>query len=188
MPKRLQGALLIGGIVILVILLTDIGVAVVATTHGSTPAKIVRVQARPYSLTVSLYRDPANAGYALPFIITSTQPLTYMVTSLPDSGVDATAVRASIGPDATNPNGVEGVAEITVQGRWQLHIVATGPEGQGSTNVPFTATVLPILPVWLGWPLGSIPLVGLFFFLFMQARRWKQLMADQQTAEKFHSA
>jgi hypothetical protein len=80
------------------------------------------------------------------------------------------------------------VAEITVQGRWHLHIVAIGPSGQGSVDVPVTATVLPLLPVWLGWPIGSLPLVGLFFFLLMQSGRWKRLMANQQTAEKSRSA
>lgn len=127
MQKLLQLVLLVGGIVVLVVLLADIALSVVVTTHGPTPARIMHVQAGPYPLTVRLYKDPANAGYALPFAITSTQPLTYAVTSLPDRSVDATAVRASIGPDAMNQIGVQGVAEITVQGRWQLHIVATGP-------------------------------------------------------------
>ena len=117
MQKLLHLVLLAGGSVVLVALLADIALSVVATTHGPTPARIMHVQAGPYPLTVSLYKDPANAGYVLPFAVVSTQPLTYAVTSVPVRNVDATAVRASISPDITNKHGVQGVAEITVQGR-----------------------------------------------------------------------
>jgi len=171
MRRILQIVLLVGGVLALLALFADIAVSLASTAHGSTPAKIVHVQAGPYPLTVSLYKDPADAGYALPFAIASTRPLTYDVNTLPDHGVSATAVRATISPDVNTKNGVQGTAEITVRGNWQLHIVASGPQGVGAADVPITVTAPSVIPSWLGWLIGAIPLIGLFAFLFMQRGR-----------------
>ena len=125
--------------------------SIAATTHGSTPARVVQVQAGPYPLTVSLYTYPAHASYALPFAIAPQQSikgtLTYEVSSIPDpSDVPATPVRASLGPDSNVRNGVQGDAEITVQGWWSLVIIVTGSAGQGEAVVPITATAPPAIP------------------------------------------
>ena len=69
MPKVAQHLLLALGIFALIVLGTEIGLSVAATQHGSTPAKVDTVQAGPYSLKLSLYTDPAHAGFALPFAI-----------------------------------------------------------------------------------------------------------------------
>ena len=150
--------------------------SIVATTHGSTPARVVQVEAGPYPLTVSLYTYPAHASYALPFAIAPQQslsgPLTYDVSSIPDpSDVPATPVRASLSPDANVRNGVQGDAEITVQGKWTLDIVVTGSAGQAEAFVPVTATAPPAIPTWLGWVIGCIPLYGLLVFLLLQRGR-----------------
>ncbi|MBO0783416.1 MAG: hypothetical protein J2P37_31785, partial [Ktedonobacteraceae bacterium] len=171
MRKGFQFVLLVCGIVALVALLTDIGLSLAATTHGATPAKVVRVQAGPYPLTVSLYKDPANAGYALPFAISSTQPLTYDVTTDPDGSIPATMVRASLSPDPASNKTVQGTAEITVQGQWLLHIEASGPQGQGTADVPLTAVAPPAIPEWLGWLIAGLPIVALLLFLSTQRAR-----------------
>ncbi len=150
--------------------------SIAATTHGSTPACVVQVQAGPNPLTVSLYTYPAHASYALPFAIAPQQSLrsklTYTVTSIPDpSDVPATPVRASLSPDPNVPGGVQGAAEITVQGTWALDIVVTGSAGQGEALVPITATTPPAIPTWLGWVIGGILLYGLLVFLLVQRGR-----------------
>ena len=72
--------------------------------------------------------------------------------SIPDpSDVPATPVRASLSPDPNVRNGVQGAAEITVQGKWALDIVVTGSAGRGEASVPLTATAPPAIPTWLGW-------------------------------------
>src|SRR5258707_3038109 len=111
-----------------------------ATTHGSTRVRVVQVHAGPYPLTVSLYTYPAHASYALPFAIAPQRSisgtLTYDVSSIPDeSDAPATPVRASLSPDPNVRNGVQGDAEITVQGLWTLDIVVTGSSGQGEAVV-----------------------------------------------------
>lgn len=176
MFKTFQFFLLAVGVLALLAVLGEIGYSVAATTHGSTPVRVVHVQAGPYPLTVNLYTYPAHASYALPFSIAPQQAvngtLTYDVLSVPDpSDVPATPVRASVAPDPNVHNGVQGNAEITVQGGWTLDIVVNGAAGSGEASVPIVATASPAIPTWLGWTIGLIPLCGLFVFLLMQRGR-----------------
>lgn len=101
LPQRL---LLAVGLVALAALLVEIVLTVAATTHGSQPARVVRVDAGPYPLRVSLYTDPARAGFAVPFAIAPVgQPeggLTYAVTSQPGPGVDATSIDDGVSADS----------------------------------------------------------------------------------------
>ncbi|HEV2582456.1 MAG TPA: hypothetical protein VGT44_16485, partial [Ktedonobacteraceae bacterium] len=154
MPKPFQFLLLAVGVLALIAVGGEITYSIVATTHGSTPVRVVQAQAGPYPLTVSLYTYPAHASYALPFAIAPQHPasgtLTYAVNSIPDpSDVPATPVRASISPDPNIHNGIQGDAEITVQGTWYLDITVTGPAGQGEALVPILATAPPAIPSWL---------------------------------------
>ncbi|HZR42967.1 MAG TPA: hypothetical protein VFB12_22800 [Ktedonobacteraceae bacterium] len=156
----------------------DLTYSIVATTHGRTPARVVQVQAGPYPLVVSLYTDPAHAGYAMPFAVAPAQPvdgtLSYQVTSIPSRGdVSATAVRATISPDASVRNGIQGDAEITVQGRWTLQITVIGPAGTSEAAVPLIANaVAPAIPGWLAWLIGGVPFYALLVFLL--ASRWRK--------------
>ena len=166
------------GVIALVAVLVDLGVSIAATQHGTTHVRVVLVTAGPYPLTLNLYKYPADAGYALPFaIIPQTQDtLTYNVTSEPAEDVHATSVRAGLTSDGHN--GVNGAAEIPVQGDWSLHIVVNGPAGSGMADVPIVATAPPAIPLWLGWLVGLIPIYGLFAFLLSQRRR-KQAIVEK---------
>jgi hypothetical protein len=180
MAKPFQFLLLACGVIALLVVGGEVIYSIAATTHGSTPARVVQEQAGPYQLTVSLYTYPAHASYALPFAIAPQQPvngtLSYDVTSIPDqSDVPATPVRASLSTDPNVHNGVQGDAEITVQGRWYLNIVVTGSAGRGEAFVPITATAPPAIPSWLGWFIGFIPLYGvLIFLLVLRSRKSKK--------------
>ncbi len=175
MGKPLQWILLALGVIALVVLTIELAISVAATTHGSTPERLMHVQAGPYPLTVSLYTYPAQASYALPFAIAPQHALagtlSYAVNSVPDpSDVPATAVRATFDSNPAVRNGVQGYAEITVQGKWTLDIVVTGSAGRGEVSVPFLATAPPPIPLWLGWAIGGIPFYGLLGFLLFQRR------------------
>jgi hypothetical protein len=176
MAKPFQFLLLAVGVIILLVVGGEIIYSIAATTHGSTPERVMQVQAGPYPLTVSLYTYPAHASYALPFAIaplrSTSGTMSYTVTSIPDpSDVPATPVRASLSADPSVRNGVQGAAEITVQGTWALDIVVTGSAGQGEASVPIIATAPPAMPTWLGWTIGYIPLYGLLVFLLSQRGR-----------------
>ncbi|HEY0755424.1 MAG TPA: hypothetical protein VGD98_15815 [Ktedonobacteraceae bacterium] len=185
MAKPFQFLLLAFGVVALLAVVGEITYSLLATTHGNTPVRVVQVQAGPYPLTVNLYTYPAHASYALPFAIAPQHPvagtLTYDVVSVPGSNdVPATPVRASLSADSNVVNGVQGNAEITVQGAWTLDIVVTGSAGRGEARVDIIATAPPPIPLWLGWAIGFIPLVGLLAFLFSQ--RTRKIKQEQSVA------
>jgi hypothetical protein len=170
MHKILQQGLLALGVIALVALLADIVYSLVMTAHTSTPARVVQVKAGSYPLTVSFSRDPASAGYALPFTISAPQALTYKVTSEPTKEIDATPVSASISP-GSNPNEVLGNAEVTVRGLWKLHILVNGPQGSGEAIIPIQVSAPPAIPAWSGWLIGGgLPLACFLVFLIMQMR------------------
>jgi hypothetical protein len=148
---------------------------VAAANQVGPPVRVVRVDSVPYPLVVRLYRDPAIAGYALPFAIAPQTPtsdhLTYSALSDPGYFVHATRVRASLSPDPAVPNGVRGTAEITVRGPWTLVIFVRGPAGVGTAYVPLRAEVAGWLPPALGWPIGLAPVLAMLAFIFARARR-----------------
>src|SRR5947209_10441285 len=159
MAKPFQFLLLAFGVIALLAVGGEIMYSIAATTHGSTPARVVQVQAGPYPLTVSLYTYPAHASYALPFAIAPRHSiggtLTYDVTSIPDeSDVPATPVRASLSPDPNVHNGVQGDAEITVKGLWSVAIIVTGSAGGAEADGAITATASPSIPTWRCWCIG----------------------------------
>jgi len=173
--------LLIIGVVGLGVVLIDLVISIAATFPGTTPARVDHVTAGPYHLAVSLYTNPANAGYALAFAVAPTQAvdgsLTYHTYSLPGQGVDATPIRATFHADANVRNGIQGAAEIIVKGPWTLQVTVNGSAGQGVANIPITATALPPIPVWLGWSIGFVPFYVLCVFFVMQLSR------DKKTAQ-----
>jgi len=180
MPLYAQRLLLAIGLVALAALLIEIGLTVAATTHGSQPVRVVQVAAGPYPLRVSLYTDPARAGFALPFAIAPVeQPggLTFAVTSRPGPGVSATSVSDAVAADPSVPGGVQGAAEVPVQGTWFLDIAVDGSRGPATTDVRFQATAPPAIPYWLGWVIGFIPFYGLLGFLALQRPRRRAAMS-----------
>lgn len=168
----LQRILLLAGVIALVIVLIDGAYSIAATIPGTTPARVEHVTAGPYHLIINMYTYPANAGFALPFAIAPEQTvngaLTYHIDSLPGKSVDAVPVRATFSADPKIHNGIQGAAEITVEGPWTMQVQVAGPAGQGVANVPVTATALPPMPTWLGWFLGFIPFYVLTIFFLVQ--------------------
>jgi hypothetical protein len=174
MPLWAQWGLTAAGVLALIVLLGAIGQQVAATQPARTPAQVVSVNTGPYALKVSLSKDPADAGYALPFTIDPAQPvngrLTYTVSAVPGFGVDATPVNASLTPDPKIANRVTGTVEITVRGQWSLLVTVDGPAGSGTVAVPITAQAAGVIPGWIAWVIGLVPAIGIALFLRTQRR------------------
>jgi hypothetical protein len=174
MITMLQRILLVLGVLALLGVLIDIGVSIAATIPGSTPARVVHVRAGPYPLKVSLYKDPATAGYAVPFAIAPEQAtegaLQFTVSSLPGKGVDATPIRNSFSQSTVGTGGIQGAMEITVRGIWHLHITVDGSAGHGVVDIPIQVTAPFAFPGWSGWFIGFTPLAGLLIFLLLLGR------------------
>lgn len=182
--RLLQKCLLALGVLALVFLLVEIGASLAATQHGNIPARVDQITAGPYRFTVSFYDYPARAGFALPFTIApqgaTSGSWTYHVTSMPQGRLQqrdgriimsgnrvATPIKDSVNSDPQLPGGVQGDAEISVQGQWNLQVVVDGPSGQQTFDVPVTATTLPAIPLWSGWAIGFIPVCGIIIFLLI---------------------
>src|SRR2546421_9700176 len=157
----LQRLFLVLGVVGLVVVLVDLGISIAATFPSATPARVDQVTAGPYHLAVSLYSNPANAGYALAFAVAPTQAvngsLTYQTSSLPGQGVDATPIRATFHADPNLRNGIQGAAEITVKGPWTLQVTVNGAAGQGLRENPNTAVAPPPLSFFLRPAIPVLP-------------------------------
>jgi hypothetical protein len=188
----LQKTLLLLGALALIFLLIEIGTAVAAAQQGGKPARIDHVTAGPYHFTVSLYDNPARAGFALPFAVAPDDPMngswTYEVTSVPvgtqlrggqtliDGKWAATPVRDGVSRDPHVPGGVRGAAEITVRGTWNVQVVVRGPLGQQMFVVPIMATTIsPVSPV-IAWFFGFLPVGGIVIFLVMQMMNRNNLL------------
>lgn len=186
MLKWVQRFLLVFGVVGLIFIGYEIYIAVSSTMHGSTADKVIQVNAGPYPLTVNLYKYPPQAGFAMPFAVAPQQPvdgtLTYSITTYPHTDEAATPIRASFTPDSNVRNGIQGEAEITVQGLWDMEITVNGPQGPGTTTVPLDVVVPLAIPLWLGWLVGLIPLYGLLaLLLFQRSKKNRQAQNIQTT-------
>src|SRR5438105_14111799 len=108
----LQRMLLIIGVVGLAVVLVDLVISIAATFPGTTPARVDHVTAGPYDLTVSLYANAANTGYALALAVAATQAidgsLAYQTSSPPGQGVGATPIRQRFHTDPTVRTGIHG--------------------------------------------------------------------------------
>jgi len=186
LSSTLQKILLLLGVLALVFLFVEIGLAVAATQQGSKPARIDQVTAGPYHFTVGLYDDPARAGFALPFAIAPDGAVSgswaYQVTSVPvgvalpngqtliDGKWAATPIRDIVTSDPHVPGGVQGAAEITVRGTWEVQVVVHGPLGQQMFAIAVTATTIPPVSPVLAWAFGFLPVGGILLFLFLRQR------------------
>src|SRR6266704_5084729 len=107
-------------------------------------------------------RPPRSTLFPYTTLFRSQPPingtLTYEVTSLPGKEVIATPVRADLSSDPNILNAVQGSAEITVQGAWNLSIAVDGPAGHGTVTIPLTAVAPPAIPAWMDWLIGLIPI------------------------------
>lgn len=162
-------------------------IVLASTIHG-TPARFIDAQAGPYALKLALYSDPINAGDVLPFAIAvapgTRGPLSYQVTASPGPGVPGSLAQGDVNTQQSTPYGVPGSITLVTRGAWTLHIVITGPAGQGEAAIPLTAVALPAMPAWLAWNIGLLPLYGLLIFWIAQVRRGRGRAARQRSGDE----
>jgi hypothetical protein len=175
MRKTIQFALLL--FALLALIATGVAfyrIVLASTVHGS-PVRFIDARAGPYTIRLALYTNTIQAGDAIPFDIAvapgTPGPLSYQVTATPDPGVPATLAQGDVDAQQHTAYGVPGSITLVTYGQWTLHIVISGPAGQGETNIPLTAVTLPAIPTWLAWNIGLLPVYGLLFFWLLQNRR-----------------
>lgn len=182
--------LMLGLLAIVALVVTGIAfyqIVLASTIHGA-PVRFIGTQAGPYSFKLALYSDPINASEVVPFNIAvapGTQgPLTYQVTASPGPGVPGSLAQGDVNAQQSTPYGVPGSITLVTRGMWTLHVVISGPAGQGVAAIPLTAVAPQPIPAWLAWNIGLLPLYGLLLFWMVQSRHMaKQRLRDKQTSD-----
>ncbi|HLW01963.1 MAG TPA: hypothetical protein VKT82_25145 [Ktedonobacterales bacterium] len=178
--------LILGLFAVAALVLTGVAfyqIVLASTIHGA-PVRFISAEAGPYSLKLALYSDSINAGEVVPFNIAVTSgtqgPLTYQVAATPGLGVPGSLAQGNVDAQQSTPYGVPGSITLVTRGSWTLHVVISGPAGQGEAAIPLTAVAPPAIPAWLAWNIGLLPLYGLLLFWVVQSRR----LAKQQREEE----
>jgi hypothetical protein len=162
-------------------------IVLASTIHGA-PVRFIEAEAGPYPLKLALYSNPINAGDVLPFNIAvapgTRGPLTYQVTASPAPGVPGSLAQGDVNAQQSTSYGVSGSITLVTRGQWTLHIVISGPAGQGEAAIPLTAVALPAMPGWLAWNIGLLPLYGLLLFWVLQSRRTAEQRPGDEHVER----
>ncbi len=141
--------------------------------HTTQPLRTIAVRVGQYPLVVSYYNEP-SAGQALEFSIQPeaehTDALAYQVTAVPGTMVNAVPVAAVVQPDPDHPQEVSGSVNLPVTGQWLLNIEVDGPRGKSFADVPILAGPPPVIPEWLGWLIGLLPVWAIVGFIGWQTR------------------
>ena len=138
--------------------------------HAGKVQRVEQVTAGPYTLNVLFY-SKTRAGQDLELLVAPIVPpgapqpqLDLQVAAQPGPGTSADAVRGIAAPDEELA-GAFGVRQsLPVAGAWTLEFAVNGTQGSGVGRLAVTAAAPGAIPVWAGWALALLPLLGLLLF------------------------
>jgi len=140
----------------------------VADAHDSAPLRSADVRVGPHAMTVTYHTEPRGGG-VLEFVIHpagAPADTIFEVQAVPGSATAAVPVRAELEPQSDH---IEGRVTLPVSGQWLLEITASNPAPGGPTVAQGFAPVLagapPVIPVWLGWLIGLLPVAVMMAFV-----------------------
>jgi hypothetical protein len=137
----------------------------------ATAAQVTRINAGLYILDVQMGQDAPQADQPFTILIIpqdNSLRLAGQVIETPVSGTDAANVYVPLVPQAGQANALKGELHIPVRGFWQLVLELDGPRGHGSATIPVVVTAPGAMPVWLAWSIGSLPALGLLWWIKRQ--------------------
>jgi hypothetical protein len=141
------------------------------TAAGISPLATQTAQIGPYSLLLSFYSLPRTGQQLNMTIEAKTLGVSLQFSQAvlkPAPSTDAIPVRVIISPDSDTPS----VSDITVtppiRGLWLLHLTVSGPAGSSVGDIPINVQGPPVIPTWLGWLIGLLPLPLLVTFIWSQ--------------------
>ena len=161
----------------------------VLTAAGASPLATQKVRVGSYPLLLSYYSLP-RAGQELNMTIEPdghAMSLQFDQPVLnPAKGTDANTVGAQFKPDHDSVGVYDITATPPIRGAWLLHITVTGPSGSTVGNIPIDVQGPPIIPPWLAWLIGLLPLPLLMLFVWMQVgwRKEKAAQVQQEMLER----
>lgn len=154
---------------------------------SDTPARSETLQAGPYTIVVGLSNDPPIVDQSFTITVSSheTASLSGTLLAQPGAGTDAIPAHTPLTADARKTQMLIGTLRLVVRGAWTLVVSLHGPCGPGSAHLDVTVTAPGAIPVWLGWIIGLLPLIGCVWLIWQQAQYRKSLL---ETAQRKNAA
>ncbi len=156
-----------------------------AVFANGKPARSETLSAGPYTIIAGLSADPPIVDQNFTLTVTSHEatPLSGTLLAQPGPGTDAIPVHTSLTADAGNAHVLTGILHLVVRGAWKLVIDVNGPRGRGSASLDVTVAAPNAIPVWLGWLIGLLPLVGCAWLIWQQWQYRNNLLKREQKTE-----
>jgi hypothetical protein len=155
------------------------------TASGASPLQTQNASIGPYALLLSYYNLP-RAGQELNMTIESNTPGVKVqfsqVVLNPARGTDANTVAVQLSPDKDTPDVYDVNVAPPIRGAWLLHVTIQGPSGTAVGDVPIDVQGPPVIPTWLGWLIGLLPLPLLILFIWLQVG-WRKKQREQVRRE-----
>ncbi len=148
---------------------------------AATPAYTATLIAGPYTIDVSLTRNPPFTDQPFEVIVgahSGNQQFSGQVVAEPGLGTDAVSLHAQLLPLAGSPGKIGGVLHLPVRGAWQLVININGAQGPGSSSIGITVGAPGAIPPWLAWIIAVTPLTLIAWWVRRQ-RRYRHKLLDE---------
>lgn len=143
------------------------------------PAHTETLMAGSYIIDVNLYQDPPMTDQSVKVTVVPHQSslrLSGDILVEPGLGTDAVELRSQLSPVAQS-NTLVGSIRMPVRGAWNVVVQLNGPQGTGQASFPITVAAPGAIPVWLGWLIALVPLLGVAWLVWHQRRYRQKLLA-----------
>lgn len=144
-------------------------------------AQVTRVSAGSYALNVQIAQNEPQADQPFDILITpqnSTEHLSGQVVEMPVSGTDAANIYVPLTRQAGLTSALKGELRIPIRGFWQLVLELEGPHGPGKATIPMVVSAPGAMPIWLAWSIGSLPALGLLWWILRQRTYQRALLVQ----------
>lgn len=145
----------------------------------ASAARVTHVNAGSYILDVEMSQDAPQADQPFDILIKSQSSdlhLSGQVIEMPVSGTDAANVYVPLAYQAGHANVLKGELHLPVRGFWHLVLELDGPRGRGEATIPMVVSAPGAMPVWLAWSIGSLPALGLLWWILRQRAYQRTLL------------
>ena len=143
------------------------------------PAHTETLMVGPYIIDVNLYQDPPMTDQSVKVTVVpheSSLHLTGSILMQPGLGTDAVELRSQLSPVGQTGTLV-GSVRMPVRGAWNIVVQLDGPQGVGQASFPITVAAPGAIPIWLGWLIALVPLLGVAWLIWHQRRYRQKLLA-----------
>jgi hypothetical protein len=144
-----------------------------ALAAEKSPASTHTVAAGPYVVDVELYEDPPYVDKMTDITVVphdKTLQLQGKVKVVPGLGTEALPLTFNLSATNDQSSVLRGQFRMPVRGAWDIQVQLNGSKGVGEAAISVVVAAPGAIPTWLGWVIGSSPLVFIAFWIWHQHR------------------